>query len=129
MRIQASRANKRVKKGDIVQVMSGKAKGKSGKVTKIISKFNMCLVEKVNLVSKHTKSSQENPQGGILKIEAPIHLSNVKKMEGGSVGAKKKATTKKAADKKAIKKTAVKKTTKKTISKKKTTKKAIAKKD
>lgn len=106
MQVQKIRANKKVKKGDVVEVITGKSKGKSGKVTKIMGKFSMCLIEKVNLVKKHAKPSQENPQGGIIQIEAPIHLSNVRKLDGIAVKSiKKKAPTKKTTKKKTAKKT------------------------
>ncbi|MGA9466916.1 MAG: 50S ribosomal protein L24 [Exiguobacterium marinum] len=66
-----------VKKGDTVQVMSGKDKGKQGVILKAMPSKNRVLVEGVNVMKKHAKPSQANPQGGILEIEAPIHVSNV----------------------------------------------------
>ncbi|GAA5417669.1 50S ribosomal protein L24 [Paraliobacillus ryukyuensis] len=66
-----------VKKGDKVQVISGKDKGKQGTILVAYPKKDRVLVEGVNMVKKHTKPSQDNPQGGILDQEAPIHVSNV----------------------------------------------------
>jgi len=66
-----------VKKGDTVIVISGKDKGKKGRVISALPKENRVLVEGVNLVKKHTKPSQTNPQGGIVTQEAAIHVSNV----------------------------------------------------
>lgn len=66
-----------VKKGDKVQVISGKDKGKQGVILKAFPKQNRVIVEGVNIVKKHAKPSQANPQGGIIEMEAPIHASNV----------------------------------------------------
>jgi large subunit ribosomal protein L24 len=66
-----------VKKGDKVQVISGKDKGKQGVVLASYPKKNRVLVEGVNIVKKHSKPSQLNPQGGIITKEASIHVSNV----------------------------------------------------
>ncbi|WP_156291756.1 50S ribosomal protein L24 [Oceanobacillus salinisoli] len=66
-----------VKKGDKVKVLSGKDRGKEGVVLEAFPKKDRVLVEGVNMIKKHAKPSQENPQGGILNIEAPIHVSNV----------------------------------------------------
>ncbi|WP_208585778.1 50S ribosomal protein L24 [Gracilibacillus suaedae] len=66
-----------VKKGDKVQVITGKDKGKQGTVLAAFPKKDRVLVEGVNVVKKHAKPSQENPQGGILNQEAAIHVSNV----------------------------------------------------
>jgi len=66
-----------VKKGDKVQVISGKDKGKQGVILESYPKKNRVLVEGVNIVKKHAKPSQVNPQGGITDIEASIHVSNV----------------------------------------------------
>ncbi|SHG74574.1 LSU ribosomal protein L24P [Thermosyntropha lipolytica DSM 11003] len=67
----------RIKKGDNVMVITGKDAGKKGKVLKVIPKENRVVVEGVNKVKKHQKPSRAFPQGGILKIEAPLHASNV----------------------------------------------------
>ncbi|GGH74854.1 50S ribosomal protein L24 [Compostibacillus humi] len=66
-----------VKKGDKVKVLTGKDRGKEGVVLQVFPKKERVLVEGVNMIKKHAKPSQENPQGGILNIEAPIHISNV----------------------------------------------------
>ena len=66
-----------IKKDDTVIVLAGSAKGKSGKVLKVLVKENRAIVEGLNLVSKSTKPSAKNPQGGIVKQEAPIHISNL----------------------------------------------------
>ena len=66
-----------VKKGDKVVVISGKDKGKQGEVLAAFPKKDRVLVEGVNVVKKHSKPSQVNPQGGIVSQEAPIHVSNV----------------------------------------------------
>ena len=66
-----------VKKGDKVQVISGKDKGKQGVILAAFPKKNRVIVEGVNIVKKHEKPSQANPQGGIIEKEAPIHVSKV----------------------------------------------------
>ncbi len=66
-----------VKKGDKVMVISGKDKGKQGTILEAYPKKDRVLVEGINLVKKHAKPSQDNPQGGILNQEAPVHVSNV----------------------------------------------------
>lgn len=66
-----------VKTGDKVRVIAGKDKGKEGTVTKTITSKDRVIVEGINMVKKHTKASQSNPQGGIVDTEAPIHVSNV----------------------------------------------------
>jgi len=67
----------KIKAGDTVQVIAGDHKGEKGKVLKVDREKNRAIVEGVNLVSKHTKPSAQNPQGGIIKKEAPIHISNL----------------------------------------------------
>ncbi len=67
----------RIKKGDLVRVISGKDKGKEGKVLRRIPSEGMLLVEGVNVVAKHTRPSQKSPQGGIIRQEAPIHADKV----------------------------------------------------
>ncbi|HLQ73126.1 MAG TPA: 50S ribosomal protein L24 [Bacillota bacterium] len=66
-----------VKKGDKVKVITGKDKGKEGTILQAFPKHERVLVEGVNMVHKHAKPSQDNPQGGILNQEAAIHVSNV----------------------------------------------------
>ncbi|MDE2060606.1 MAG: 50S ribosomal protein L24 [candidate division NC10 bacterium] len=66
-----------IKKNDLVAVIAGKDKGKRGKVMKVIPKTLRALVEKVNMVKRHTKPGQASKQGGILERENPIHTSNL----------------------------------------------------
>ena len=66
-----------IKKGDTVYVLAGDDKGKTGRVLSVQAKEGRAIVEGVNMVSKSTKPSAQNPQGGIIKKEAPIHLSNL----------------------------------------------------
>jgi large subunit ribosomal protein L24 len=67
----------RIKKEDQVKVVAGKEKGKTGRVLRVIAKKNSLLVEKVNLVKRHTRPSSQHRQGGIIEKESPIHISNV----------------------------------------------------
>ncbi len=66
-----------IKKGDTVIVIAGDSKGQEGRVLSVNYEKNTAIVEGVNLVSKHTKPNAKNPQGGIIKKEAPIHVSNL----------------------------------------------------
>lgn len=66
-----------VKKNDLVMVIAGKDKGKRGKVLKVIPKIEGVLVEKLNLIKRHTKPGRASREGGILERESPIHVSNV----------------------------------------------------
>ena len=66
-----------VRKNDLVQVIAGKDRGKRGKVVRVIPKTYRILVEKINLVKKHTKPGRLSQQGGILERENPLHVSNV----------------------------------------------------
>lgn len=67
----------RIVKGDTVLVVSGDDRGKTGRVLAVFHDKQRVLVEGVNFVKRHTRASQQNPQGGILEREAPIHISNV----------------------------------------------------
>ena len=67
----------KIKKNDIVKVTSGASKGQEGKVIKVYRKKYRAIVEGANMVSKHSKPNAANPQGGILKQEAAIHISNL----------------------------------------------------
>jgi large subunit ribosomal protein L24 len=67
----------KMKKGDLVEVIAGKDKGKQGKIIQLITDKNRVLVEGVNRVKRHTKPNQKSPQGGIVEKEAAIHYSNV----------------------------------------------------
>jgi large subunit ribosomal protein L24 len=71
-------ANK-LKKGNEVVVIAGDHKGSKGKILEVLREKNRVLVEGVNLVKKHERKTQDNPQGSIIEREASIHLSNVKK--------------------------------------------------
>ena len=66
-----------IKKGDTVYVLSGEDKGKTGKVLRVFVKEQRAIVEGLNMVSKSQKPSAKFPQGGIIKMEAPIHISNL----------------------------------------------------
>ncbi|MDL2262330.1 50S ribosomal protein L24 [Bacteroidales bacterium OttesenSCG-928-I21] len=66
-----------IKKGDTVYVLSGESKGKQGRVLEILKKQDRAIVEGVNLISKHQKPNAAHPQGGIIKKEAGIHISNL----------------------------------------------------
>ena len=66
-----------IRKGDTVQVIAGDDKGKSGKVLELILEKKRAIVEGVNIVTKHQKPSAGKPEGGIKKVEAPVHISNL----------------------------------------------------
>lgn len=72
-----------IKKGDIVYVNAGASKGKTGRVLDVIVEKQRAIVEGVNMVSKATKPNAKNPQGGLVKKEAPIHISNLNPVEDG----------------------------------------------
>jgi len=67
----------KIKKNDTVVVLAGEDKGKTGKVQKVLVEKQRAIVEGVNMVTKSTKPSAKNPQGGFVKEEAPIHISNL----------------------------------------------------
>jgi len=67
----------KIRKNDHVMVIAGNAKGKTGKVLKVYPERYRVIIEGVNVIKRHTRPSQKNPQGGIVQREAPIHLSNV----------------------------------------------------
>ena len=73
----AERMKTNIKKGDTVMVIAGKEKGKSGKILVVNREKQTVVVEKINFVKRHTKPTQQAPQGGIIEREGPIHLSNV----------------------------------------------------
>ena len=77
-------AKLKIKKDDTVVVIAGTSKGKEGKVIKIFPATNRVIVEGVNLISKHSKPNAANPQGGIIKQELPIHISNLKLVDPSS---------------------------------------------
>ena len=67
----------KIRKGDLVKVIAGDSKGSQGKIVEIIVDKNRAIVEGANMVSKHTKPNAANPNGGIVKQEAAIHISNL----------------------------------------------------
>ena len=67
----------KIKVGDNVRVITGSNKGKEGKVIKVLRKENKVIIDGINIVKKHLKPNRTNESGGILEIEAPIHISNV----------------------------------------------------
>ncbi len=76
-------ATLKIKKGDTVKVIAGRDKGKEGKVIAINRKKSTLLVEGINMITKHTKPSMQNQQGGIVHQEGPIHISNVMYLHKG----------------------------------------------
>jgi large subunit ribosomal protein L24 len=72
----------KIKKGDVVRIISGASRGKEGKVLEVLVDAEKALVEGQNMVSRHTKPNTKNPQGGIIKKEAPIHISNLLVIDG-----------------------------------------------
>ena len=91
----------KVRVGDKVKILAGKDRGKEGKVLVTLKKKDKVVVEGINIVKKHMKPNQSNETGGILSVEAPIHVSNVKVIEGKET---KKTTEKKTTTKKSTKK-------------------------
>ncbi|GGG89679.1 50S ribosomal protein L24 [Polaribacter pacificus] len=73
----------KIKTGDTVKVIAGDHKGSEGKVMQILKEKNRAIVEGVNMISKHTKPSAQSPQGGIVKKEASIDVSNLSLVENG----------------------------------------------
>ena len=88
-----------IKVGDNVRVITGSNKGKEGKVLKVLRADNKVIVDGVNVVKKHFKPNRTNETGGILEVEAPIHISNVKVLDK----AEKKKETKKVKEVKEVK--------------------------
>ena len=78
----------KIKKGDTVYVNAGNDRGKTGKILSVIPAKDRVVVEGINMVSKHTKPSAKQPQGGIIKQEAAIHISNVQILDPKSTSAK-----------------------------------------
>lgn len=72
-----------IKKGDTVYVNAGVDKGKTGRVLEVLVSKSRAIVEGINMVSKHTKPSAKSPQGGIVKQEASVHISNLNPVESG----------------------------------------------
>ena len=92
----------KVKVGDKVKILAGKDRGKEGKVLFTLKKKDKVVVEGINIVKKHMKPSQQNETGGILSVEAPIHVSNVKVIEGKETKKETKKTTAKKSTKKEV---------------------------
>ncbi|MBH31422.1 MAG: 50S ribosomal protein L24 [Candidatus Marinimicrobia bacterium] len=74
----------RIRKGDTVEVISGDHAGKQGKVLSLSPRSHQVIVEGINFMKRHSKPSQQNPQGGIVEKEAPIHVSNVMIVASGN---------------------------------------------
>jgi large subunit ribosomal protein L24 len=70
-------AKLKIRKGDTVKVIAGESKNVEGKVLEVYKETNKALVEGVNMIKKHQKPNAQNPQGGIIEKEAPIHISNL----------------------------------------------------
>lgn len=66
-----------IRKGDTAIVISGNDKGKKGKVLEVVREKNRVIIEGVNMITKHVKPSANNPEGGIERTEAPVHISNI----------------------------------------------------
>lgn len=77
MQTQTQASKLSIKKNDLVEVISGKEKGKTGKVLSVDSVNGRIAVEKINMVKRHVKPNQKNPQGGVVEKELPLHYSNV----------------------------------------------------
>lgn len=73
-----------VKKGDEVVVLAGKEKGKRGKIIAVLTKKNRVIVEGLQMIKRHTRKSQQHPNGAIVEREGTIHISNVKKAEAAA---------------------------------------------
>ena len=91
-----------IKVGDNVRVITGSNKGKEGKVLKVLRADNKVIVDVVNVVKKHVKPNRTNETGGILEVEAPIHISNVKVL-GKDTKKENKKETKKVKEVKEVK--------------------------
>jgi large subunit ribosomal protein L24 len=89
-----------IKKGDTVMVISGDSKGQQGRVLIVDHEKQSAIVEGINMVSKHSRPSTQNPKGGIVHKESPIHISNLKVVDGSGnptrTGRKKDAKTNKS---------------------------------
>ena len=86
-----------VKRGDIVEVITGNHKGATGKILEIRGAKSQVIIEGVRMIKKHQKKTQDQPNGAILDLEGPIHISNVKITETKAPAAKKPAKAKKKA--------------------------------
>lgn len=86
----------KLKVGDQVKIIAGKEKGKEGKIIKTLKKEDKVIVEGMNIVKKHLKPRYNGQNGSIEEVEAPIHVSNVKKIEAEAKTKKAKTTSKKS---------------------------------
>ncbi|TCC88115.1 50S ribosomal protein L24 [Pedobacter frigiditerrae] len=77
MKKEVTQAKVKIRKGDLVKVIAGDSKGQQGKVQEVLVAKSRVIVEGINLVSKHTKPNAATPNGGIIKKEAALHISNV----------------------------------------------------
>lgn len=88
-----------IKKGDNIAVIAGDSKGKQGRVLEVDLEKNRAIIEGVNLISKHTKPNAKSPQGGIVKKEAPIHVSNLMLIDASGKPSRKAKSIKKESGK------------------------------
>ncbi len=75
----------KIRQGDTVKVISGSYNGKEGRVLKVLNSRNRLIVEGINMLKRHMRPNQENPQGAIVEKEGSIHVSNVQLVSGGKV--------------------------------------------
>jgi large subunit ribosomal protein L24 len=73
----------KIKKGDLVEIISGSYNKKQGKVLKVINSRDRLVIQGINMLKKHMRPTQENPQGSIIEKEGSVHVSNVKLVNGG----------------------------------------------
>ncbi len=79
--MKRKRVKTHVKQGDEVEVISGNHRGSTGKVLQVITDKNQVIIEGVRMIKKHTRPSQDHPEGGIIEREGPLHISNVRRVE------------------------------------------------
>ena len=99
MEKKAAQGKLKIRKGDLVKVIAGDSKGSQGKIVEVIISKNRAVVEGANMVSKHTKPNATSPNGGIVKQEAAIHISNLMLVDPKSGKATRVGRTKNAAGK------------------------------
>lgn len=80
-----SKLKTHVKINDQVEVISGNCKGDTGKILQVLTKTEQVIIEGVRMIKKHSKKTQDRPDGGIVELEGPIHISNVKKIKKKNV--------------------------------------------
>ena len=80
-----SKIKTHVKINDQVEVISGNCKGDTGKILQVLTKTEQVIIEGVRMIKKHSKKTQDRPDGGIVELEGPIHISNVKKIKKKTV--------------------------------------------